>query len=382
MLRKLLPPMLALLLLACVGCGNKGPPRAPIRIQPTAVRGLVLRQIGQGVVVSFVLPPSSEVGPAPKGPLRLHLLRMLSADSLRPGAVSDRYLLIQFRKHARTVAVATAEDLVRAAAGGRLRLVDPGPPASTESISRRYLYSVMVTADEGKESRLSVPHLIEVLREFAPPTDLGLETAEGEVRLSWKPGTGGGIGFNVYRWRAVDAGPPERPMNRTPIGGPEYVDTEFQYGETYVYSVRGLIVPDLPVRESAGSSERRVTPIDVYAPAAPAGVAVSAEGSVIKVYWFPNSETDLGGYRLYRRAGMEGEFALLGETGSAETAFVDGTARAGVRYHYVVTAVDAMTPPNESDRSEERSELIPKRDDALPAAVPDDVETDPDPGKR
>ena len=374
--------MLALLLLTGVGCGNKGAPRAPIRIQPTAVRGLVLRQIGPSVVASFVLPPPSEEGPAPEGPLRLRLLRMLSTDSLRLGAVFDRYLLIQFRKTARTVSAATAEDLVGAAAGGRLRLVDPGPPPSTESISRRYLYSVMVTAEEGKKSRLSVPRLIEVLREFAPPTDLGLETAEGEVRLSWTPGTSGGIGFNVYRWRAGEPGPPERPLNRTPIGGPGYVDTEFQYGETYIYTVRALIVPDLPVRESAGSSESRVTPIDVYPPAVPAGVAVSAEGSVIKVYWFPNSEPDLGGYRLYRRAGMEGEFDLLGDTGSVETSFVDGTARAGVRYHYVVTAVDTAMPPNESGRSQERSEMIPQRDDAPPAVVPDDAEPDPDPGER
>ena len=374
--------MLVLLLLAGVGCGNKGPPRAPIRIRPPTVHGLVLRQIGPGVVASFALPPPSEEGPAPEGPLRLRLMRMLSTDSLRPGAVSDRYLLSQFRKHGRSVAAATADDLTATATGGRLRLADPDPPPSTGSMSRRYLYSVMVTSGEEKDSRLSLPRLIEVLRELAPPIDLGLETAEGEVRLSWTPGTGGGVGFNVYRWRAGEPGPPERPLNRAPIGGPGYVDTEFAYGETYLYTVRALIVPDHPMRESADSSERRVTPIDVYPPDVPAGVAVSAEGPVIKVYWFPNAEPDLGGYRFYRRTGMEGEFTLLGESGSVETSFVDGTARPGVRYHYAVTAVDTATPPNESGRSEERSEMIPQMDDTPPAVAPDEAKPDRDPGER
>ena len=51
--------------------------------------------------------------------------------------------------------------------------------------------------------------------------------------------------------------------------------------------------------------------------------------------------------------------APVGEVGAAETPFAVATAGRGVRYHYVVTAVDRATPPNESGRSEQQSEILP-----------------------
>ncbi len=377
--RAILAPLLALLLVAAAGCGKKGPPRAPVRVQPDAVRDLRLRQIGPDVVASFALPAPAETSSST--PLTVGLLRMLATETLQPGAVSDRYLLSQFHKHARVVAEATAAP-AGGAQGGRLRLVDAAPPPSGAGLRRRYLYSVLVTDASGKGSPLPLPRGIDVVVAPPAPTDLTIGLAEGEVQLTWSPGAPGGAGFNVYRREGNAPDPPDRPINRAPIAAPGYIDTTFRYGETYRYSVRALALAEPPPRESLASAEREVRPLDVYPPAAPTGVAVSAEGAVIKIYWFPSAEPDLGGYRIYRRDEAHPDPVQIGEAGAAETVFIDTTARPGVRYHYVVTAVDGAAPPNESGPSEERSETIPRREAAPSAAAAPGSEQDPRQGER
>lgn len=99
-------------------------------------------------------------------------------------------------------------------------------------------------------------------------------------------------------------------------------------------------------------------PHDRYAPATPTGVAAAVEGDVIKIYWFPNAEPDLAGYRIYRRGEGEQEASRIGEPTASETSFVDSGAAVGVRYYYSVSAVDGAVPVNESQRSEERTEML------------------------
>jgi hypothetical protein len=365
--------------LAHAACGNKGPPRPPIQILPTSIQGLNLSQIGDEVIVRAVLPPEGTDGAPLEKPLTVRILRMPGTDELRPGSVSVRYLLGQFRKQAEVVAVLEGDELARAAPEGRLRVADRQEGATGPGISRRYLYSVMLIDGSGQESPLPLPRPIDIVDPAPPPAQLEIETAEGEVRLSWKSGGPGGVGYNLYRRPAVQADYPPRPLNLTAIMETSFVDSEFSYGEIYRYVVRTLSTLDPPRRESSSSPEEEARPVDIYPPAPPGGVAASAEGSVIKLYWFPNSEADLGGYRIYRREERDVAFDLLGEAEPAETTFVDDTARAGVRYHYTITAVDGAAPPNESERSEEKAEMIPLRDDPAPAAP---GESTPDPGER
>ena len=53
----------------------------------------------------------------------------------------------------------------------------------------------------------------------------------------------------------------------------------------------------------------------------------------------------------------------------AETSFADMTAARGVRYYYVVTALDGATPPNESARSAEVSESVSADTAAAPGGL-------------
>lgn len=344
------------------GCGKRGPPLPPLRVTPRPAHDLHVRQTGPDVVIEAGLSLSRTDG-TPLGPeASVQVLRMRTTPTLRPGVVSARYLLAMFRKEARVVGTLTGQALVQAAAAERAVFRDPTAlPEARERHLSHFMYGIQVTDEAGEGSALSVPIEIEVVE--PPPATAGLKatTAEGEVRLEWESGDPSRAGelYNVYRRPASQEGEPRVPLNLLPITERAYLDTTFRYGETYRYSVRALPAPPPPLRESEPGAEVEVRPLDIYAPAAPTGLAATVEGSSIKLYWFPNGEPDLHGYRIYRRSGAE-EFVRIGETGAAETSFADGTAGRGVRYDYTLTAVDGAEPPNESPRSEAQSEALPE----------------------
>src|SRR5262245_15351584 len=86
--------------LLAAGCGKKGPPMAPLRTTPVPPGVLRVRQIGKEVVLSTTLNLVRSDG-APLGPGAFaRVLRMPATGTLRPGAVSDRYMVQQFEKQA------------------------------------------------------------------------------------------------------------------------------------------------------------------------------------------------------------------------------------------------------------------------------------------
>jgi hypothetical protein len=345
------------------------------------------------------LDPSAEI----------RVLRMPATESLRPGAVSERYLVQQFGKLARPIATLSGGSLDAMVLDGRFLFVDreaavstptssPGAgasrsvteprPAATAAAAEvpahagaghagHFLYAIQVDEPQGRRSPLRSPALVEVCEAPATPLDLKAEVAEGEVRLQWGEAAGGApeppaagavpatasaapavLGFNVYRRTKSAPRDPESPLNPAPLDSAAFIDRTFTYDVDYVYFVRSVLAGRASLCESVGGAPVEVRPHDRFAPAAPSGVAVAAEGGAIRVYWFPNDEPDLAGYRIYRREGDAQVPAMVGEVPATETSFVDTGAKPGVRYHYSVSAVDSASPVNESPRSEERSEFL------------------------
>jgi len=95
---------------------------------------------------------------------------------------------------------------------------------------------------------------------------------------------------------------------------------------------------------------------DLAPPAAPAGLAASAEAGRVSLAWEP--VTGAAGYAVWRSIVVGGGYQQVGEV-TTETDFVDATARSGTRYHYVVTALD------EAGNASRRSDAV----DALPQLV-------------
>jgi fibronectin type 3 domain-containing protein len=83
-----------------------------------------------------------------------------------------------------------------------------------------------------------------------------------------------------------------------------------------------------------------VTPVDTFAPAAPTQlIAVGGEGAV-NLLWEPNAEADLGGYQVLRGDAAGEKLQPLTKSPISETSYRDGSVQPGMKYVYVVVAVD------------------------------------------
>jgi hypothetical protein len=130
---------------------------------------------------------------------------------------------------------------------------------------------------------------------------------------------------------------------------PHFRDTKFEFGHSYVYSVRSWAGygsgPGQSI-ESADSNLLAVTPQDVFPPAAPEGVvaeAVAATGDVpahIELSWAISPETDLSGYNVYRKDLDDTHGRKLTARPLPTPAYRDMTVVLGRLYTYTITAVD------------------------------------------
>lgn len=96
---------------------------------------------------------------------------------------------------------------------------------------------------------------------------------------------------------------------------------------------------------------------DFEAPAAPRGVySVTGDGEVI-VRWYPNGESDLYKYGVWRSRNNQ-DFELLDEVSDRTTRYVDRDVINGETYYYAVTAIDFEG--NESELSPETVSDTPR----------------------
>ena len=72
---------------------------------------------------------------------------------------------------------------------------------------------------------------------------------------------------------------------------------------------------------------------------------------MINLIWDANSEGDLAGYIVLRGEVPGDKLEPITVGPIRETTFVDKTATPGVRYVYVIVAVDRATPANTSPQS-------------------------------
>ncbi|MEU7021277.1 PA14 domain-containing protein [Streptomyces sp. NPDC046203] len=112
-------------------------------------------------------------------------------------------------------------------------------------------------------------------------------------------------------------------------------------GAKFGYEVRAV---DKAGNESAGSTDVYVTTVDKTAPAAPAKPVVFYDGSLnsVTLWWTANKESDLAGYRVYRRPSPGTTWTKVsGASLVTKTTFTDTSAPAtGEEVAYEVRAVD------------------------------------------
>jgi len=266
-----------------------------------------------------------------------------------------------------------------------------GPPRS-EVPGRSYL--AVSYNHKGQRSAPSVRVMVPVVAAPQPPAAPLLSYTESRFVLSWQPPAAvrhlvqapaaAGVlpsvpyvdvlpasSYNVYE---VDRGKPlppvagtalpppglrlPAPINEQPLAAAAFEDPRFAFGVERCYVVRTV---DTFGRGQAVESDPSVvacaTPRDTFPPAAPTGLqAVAGEGA-ISLIWEPNPEVDLAGYVVLRGIAPGGKLERLTREPIKETTYSDTTAKPGVRYVYVIVAVDTAVPPNLSAPSNKAEEI-------------------------
>lgn len=165
----------------------------------------------------------------------------------------------------------------------------------------------------------------------------------------------------------------QRPLDLTgeTTGNIELHDDNFEWEKTYNYRVVLVASPQLPGGaatpfDAASSQPIEVFVHDIFPPAVPGGIEAVFSGQLpgqqpaIDLTWNPNTERDLAGYFVYRRTQDQFETAAvkLNSQPLPAPSYRDTSIQAGNTYLYSVSAVDIRG--NESKRSEETSEQVPK----------------------
>ena len=179
---------------------------------------------------------------------------------------------------------------------------------------------------------LEVPLTVEV----GPPTDVAATYDEKAITLTWTAAAG----VQTFRVYAADAKGEERaaPLNETPLTAPTF-SLPVEFGGEKCFTVRAVVARGPSSVESEAAGPACLTPVDTFPPPAPTGLSGLPTETQIQLLWMPVTAADLAGYIVLR--GQDGSTPVPIVTAPvSEPRYTDTNVSAGVRYTYVVVAVD------------------------------------------
>jgi hypothetical protein len=347
------------------GCGAPGEPTPPSPPIPVAVADLTAQQAGDAVQLTFTMPTKTIAGERLTNTPAIEILR----GAVKPDGSPDI-------KSFRTV------ETIPGAMLGEYRTADKAQiinRITTDELrvypDRALAYRVRTRASRRRASADSNTTIVRIRPIAERITALHANVTESAVELSWPAPTRTSSGdplaaiteYRVYRGEidpaSADAAATDlsqakwkSPLALLASGQSNiYRDTVFDFGKTYLYTIRSVISADGGAVESGDSVPAIVTPRDVFPPAVPQGlVAAVIVGSPTKapeveVSWSINTETDLAGYHVYRSEQEDTTGNLVTPDLLLSPAYRDTSVQPGHTYWYSVTAVDRSG--NESARS-------------------------------
>jgi hypothetical protein len=351
--------------LFAAGCGAPGAPTPPTPPVPVAVTDLAARQAGDGVQLIFTLPTRTITGDRLASPPAVEVVRGTPKPDGSPDAKSLRVVY--------TVPGSLVENYV---AEGHVKFIDPVAPADTRAHPGGTLvYVIRTRASKKRASGDSNAVSVRVYPVPEPIAKLEARVTEPAIELSWTAPThtSGGdpltgfSGYRIYRGEldAASAEAAAADLSKAkwkslltllaPSDETTYRDTLFDFGMTYAYIVRSVVLVDGNALESSDSVPAIVSPRDTFPPAAPQNLVAAVlpgatPGSVlVDLSWSINLETDLAGYRVYRSEQQDTHGVLITPELLLAPAYRDTSVESGHHYWYSVTAVDRAG--NESEAS-------------------------------
>ena len=353
------------------GCAAPGEPQPPRPTVPEAISDLAARQAGDNVVLTFTLPGNAVDGQPLTAPPAVEIYRGMVPAGAAQGKLSTRLVY--------TIPAALVDTYLTE---GRVRFVDPLKPEEiAEHAGEQWVYMVRTRASKRRasaDSNIAAARVYPVAERIA---DLRAEVTETAVELSWSPPgrtTAGAplaalAGYRVYRAEvepdaeAAAAKDPSTAKLKTPLEllGPApaaaFRDTRFEFGRTYLYTVRSVLQYEADSAESSDSKPVVVTPRDIFPPAAPKGVvavlvpATPETPAQIELSWGISLEADWAGYHVNRSEQTDTAGERLTRQLLLTPTFRDMSALPGRRYTYRVTALDRAgneSPPSDAVAAE------------------------------
>jgi hypothetical protein len=225
-------------------------------------------------------------------------------------------------------------------------------------LGHRYVYVLTAIDAQGRSSSPSERRPITFLAAPRPPHDLEATGGNHQVTLSWRAPaqfmdgspTGGDLRYIVVR--GVGSTGPLAAITREPITATSYTETGLENETAYRYAVRAVRVDPRATVTGAQSVVVAVRTVETARPTPPRNLVAVPSGGAFRLAWTPSPEANIALYAVYRAIGA-GSLVRIGTTPASNTTYVDGNARPGVTYRYVVTAIDDARRPNESAPSNE-----------------------------
>jgi hypothetical protein len=359
-------PLLLSGLIIMGGCGKKGPIEPPLARAPQAVEKLDLIQRGSSLLLTWT-NPSAYLDGNPLGELTEVEIWMVKEDHVA-GSAAKVWTAEEFESKAELLTRISADRFAsfRRAGGSTDAELSYAHSLAGDDIGRKILtFSVRVRDVKKRASAFAIPTSLEALSPPSPPRKVRAEVLEDHIQVTWEssepapkeetpPKT---TAYNVYR---SDGGDPASRLNATPLEKAEFPDKDFAFGRTYRYFVRAVLESTHPV-ESDDSESAEVTAEDVFPPAPPSGLTAIGGPGFIALSWEAGRESDLAGYRVWRRVAGEADFVLVASLPETASSFSDSKVEKSKRYEYAIAALDSAG--NES----RKSDLVPGivRDDSV-----------------
>lgn len=354
-MKRSLPSFLLAIGVTVLGsCGKKGPLQPPLIRIPQPVADFVLTQRGERFILSWK-NPTAYIDGHPLGEVAEIEVWLMVRE---PGqGMSERVSLDEFEERATLVERIPREKFPFLRAGGEVLegLSFVFSPEKEEGDGRIYTFGLKAKDVSRRSSAFS--ELLSIKKEVlpSPPQEVRAQVFEDHVELTWEAPLHNTdlsappriAGYHVYR---AEEKKPSRRLTASPIQLMAYQDNDISFDKTYLYSIRAVASVGGSFLESDDSEPVEVRVSDAFPPTPPLGLTAVAGAGYVALSWQANSETDLAGYKVWRREAGQKAFRLLASVSLEENTFLDRTVEKNKGYDYAITALDRSG--NESARSE------------------------------
>ena len=323
-----------------VGCGAQSPPQPPRLERPARITDLKVAQVGRRFELTFTPPVRAIDGQRLIKPLEIEIYRTQTPPGQTPHEVQPPSTPLT------TLLIA---DLARYAQGGKFTC----PVNLTEDEFERgqgSLFTFQLHAltrrfrDRPVFSEFSNPAQTALLDVSGPAEDLRARTTPKGIELGWNPPSASSAGretsvpagWRIYQNRKGEKNSFEL-LGETPAR--DYLVLDIEYDRPYFFKVRAVFRQGQWVAESEDSPVVEVTPRDTFPPAAPEDLSAIYAAGAVELIWTANTEPDLSGYNIYRRA-EDGPWQKVNSEIQRTPLWRDSTAVPGEKYIYRVTGLD------------------------------------------